>query len=91
MVKQQILGNLAIVIMQGIATSAYASYSEQWLSPQQLRQEDNGTHRAKVEYTCGSRSAHCTPTRSKSAPRPTRAFASAKKSSLACHHVSTCS
>jgi hypothetical protein len=91
MAKQHILGNLAIILMQGISISAYASYSEQWLNPRQLHQEDSRTHHAKVQYTCGSHSARCTQARSTSPTPPTHTFASSKKSSLACRSFSTCS
>src|SRR3954453_20815501 len=59
MIKHHFFGSLVIVMMQAITVSAHASYSEQWLSPQRLQQEEAQARHRKPQSTCGSRTAGC--------------------------------
>jgi hypothetical protein len=60
MTKHYFFTSMACVILQGVSVSAQATYTEQWLSPQQLQQEAARTHRGKPPSTCGSGAARCT-------------------------------
>lgn len=66
--KHRLLEPLAVVILSGITTSAHASYGEEWLTPQQLKQEEARARHSTSNYSCASHAARCRPVAASSHP-----------------------
>jgi len=68
MKRSRILKHLTFAILAASAANAHASYSETWLGPKQLAQEEAQAPHGKSAYTCASRAAHCRPARASANP-----------------------
>jgi hypothetical protein len=56
--KNRLWGNLMLVVLASSAANVYAAYSEQWMDPQQLKQEEARTPHAQSTHACKGHTAY---------------------------------
>jgi hypothetical protein len=59
MKRNRLWASLVLVALTTAGANAFAAYAEQWISPQQLKQEETRSSHRKSAYICASHAAHC--------------------------------